>query len=233
MKTNFIIVSLTGLLATSFVAFADETVAASGEDEHWLFGKWEGLSGIWQHRSNHQLPPIIVELDLRPGEADGTVEGTRKMHVASTREIVYGEAASTKADVSGQYDDVTQSVRLSAGADDATYYVFDGQTNALAGCLDGTTELAGTGGKASRRSREGEAFPYFVLWRDQRAEQLVQDYLAKVSAYRSLPPVSRAHAFAARRGAAPSPSDLPAESQNGWQAPTVEKLNQWAAAASK
>jgi len=81
-----------------------------------------------------------VELDLRPGSADGTLEGTRKAHVANTRQIFYGDAASTTAEVHGEYDDLTQSVRLIAEAHDVTRFVFDAETNTLAGCLDRQAE---------------------------------------------------------------------------------------------
>ena len=238
MKSKLLVVGFSTLLI--LIARADEKTpdsSAAGESEHWLFGRWKGLSGIWQHGSSHGLPPVIVELELRPGSADGTLEGTRKAHVANTREIFYGDAASTTAEVHGEYDDLTQSVRLIAEAHDVTRFVFDAETNTLAGCLDRQAELRETDAKpgAAKQSAyslihpEREPFPYFVLWRDARADQLVEDYLTKLSAYRELRPATGETQFGAR-AAASSASEQPADSQDQWQPPSIDKLIEWAAA---
>jgi tetratricopeptide (TPR) repeat protein len=241
MKSKLLVVGFSMLLI--LIARADEKTpdsSAAGESEHWLFGRWKGLSGIWLHGSSHGLPPVIVELDLRPGSADGTLEGTRKAHVANTRQIFYGDAASTTAEVHGEYDDLTQSVRLIAETYEVTRFVFDAETNTLAGCLDRPAELSETDAKpgAAKPSAyshfhpEREPFPYFVLWRDARADQLVEDYLTKLSAYRELRSATGNTQFGAR-GAASSASEQPADSQDQWQPPSIDKLIEWAAAVSK
>jgi len=242
MKSKLLVVGFSMLLI--LIARADEKTpdsSAAGESEHWLFGRWKGLSGIWLHGSSHGLPPIIVEVDLRPGSADGTLEGTRKARVANTREIFYGDAASTTAEVHGEYDDLTQSVRLIAGAHDVTRFVFDRETNALAGCLERPAELWETDAKPGTAKQsayshfhpEREPFPYFVLWRDARADQLVEDYLTKLSAYRELRSATRATSFGGARNATSSASEQPTDSPDQWQPPSIDKLIEWAAAVSK
>ena len=237
MKSKLLVAAFSTLLI--FIAGADEKRAnspAAAEYEHWIFGKWKGLSGIWQQGSVHRLPPVIVELDLRPGSADGTLEGTWKAHLANTREIFYGDATNTE--VHGEYDDLTQSVRLIGGPHDVIRFVFDAETNALAGCLDrhaGLGEAEAKPGLAKQFNfhPEREPFPYFVLWRDTTADQVVEEYLAKLSAYRKLRSAIGATSRGGARGAASSASEQPAEPQDQRQPPSIDKLIEWAAAVAK
>ena len=217
---------------------AEQASAPANAPQHWLFGKWKGLTNAWQGGSGHQLPPAVVELDLHPGSAPGTVQGTAKVYRAKPEGTIYRPDEIDQAEVHGEYDDLSQSICLFDTQRWATRFVFDSQANVLAGCVDGRAELAGSGRKSYVRKPsdhsairgDGDPSPFSLLWRDTRGDQLLDDIFAKISASKALPPIPRRRAQPRRRGAAPLPAETPPEaaSVNQWQPPSIDKLSEWA-----
>jgi tetratricopeptide (TPR) repeat protein len=239
MKIKPLVLSFWTVLAASLAAGADEKTPGStapGGPEQWLFGKWKGVStegGI-----GHALPPTVVELDLAAGDEPGAVVGTRKRYRAAASGTVYNRGEINEAEIHGEFDDVTQSVCLFDQGGVATRYVFDAETIALAGCVDGRAEVARTGRKlyvpkpTEYRNFRGDTdpFPFSVLWRDSRAEQLIADYFAKINATRALPPPPRKRSQPRRgAGAQAEMSPMPGNEQ---QQPAVEKISEWASPVS-
>src|SRR5947207_579504 len=243
-RRNARAISLVSFLWCTLIAMgAEQASAPANAPQHWLFGKWKGLTNATGGSGHSDAPPTIVELDLHPGSALGTVEGTRKLYRAAPKGTVYRPDEIDQAEIQGEYDDLSQSVCLFDKRREATRLVLDLQASALAGCVDGRAEIARSGRKPyvlkpndHRVFRDdGVPFPFSVLWRDTRGDELVDDILAKMSASRALPPPRRRSAQPRRRGATPSQPEMPPEavSTAQWQPPSIEKLGEWAAAIYK
>jgi hypothetical protein len=222
---------------------AEQSSPPANAPQHWLFGKWKGVTNAVRGSAHSDAPPTIVEVDLHPGSALGTVEGTRKLYRAAPKGTVFQPAEIDQSEIQGEYDDLSQSVCLFDKRGEATRLVLDLETHALAGCVDGRAERARSGRKPyvlkpneqSHFSGDGAPFPFSLLWRDTRGDELVDDILAKMSASRALPPPRRRSAQPRRRGATPSQPETPPEavSTTQWQPPSIEKLGEWPAAIYK